>query len=63
VHKELGLIMKIPGQPDYTLVPYKENIFTLKEFSDYTMDFVIVDDTIKEMKLVSPGGTYTYIKK
>jgi CubicO group peptidase (beta-lactamase class C family) len=60
---ESVLIAKIPGQPDYTLVPYKSQKFTLKEFSDYTIEFDMEGDNVKKMKLIAPDGTYDYVKK
>ena len=61
--KEGVLIAKIPGQPAYTLVPYKLHEFTFKEFSDSTIKFVLDGDKVKMMQSISPGGTYDYIKK
>ncbi len=64
VLKEEGvLIAKIPGQPAYTLVPYKLHEFTFKEFSDSTIKFVLDGDEVKMMQSISPGGTYDYMKK
>ena len=57
------LVTKIPGQPYYTLVPYKSHKFTLKEFSDLTIEFVMDDDEVTMMKLIAPNGTYDYTKK
>lgn len=57
------LMAKIPGQPIYTLIPYKLNTFTFKEFSDNTIKFVLEDGEVKKMQSISPGGTYEYMKK
>lgn len=57
------LVTKIPGQPDYTLVPYKSQEFTLKEFSDNTIKFVLDGEEVSMMQFISPDGTYDYLKK
>lgn len=64
IMKDKGvLVTKIPGQPNYTLVPYKSHKFTLKEFSDLTIEFVMDDDEVTMMKLIAPNGTFDYPKK
>ena len=55
--------MIIPGQPDYTLIPYKPQEFILKEFSDNTIRFILDGDQVKMMQSVSPEGIYEYLKK
>jgi len=61
--EEGGLQMKIPGQPDYTLIPYKPREFTMKEFSDNTIKFIMEDGEVTMMQSISPNGTYDYTKK
>ena len=64
IMKDKGvLVTKIPGQPNYTLVPYKSHKFTLKEFSDLTIEFIMKGDEVIMMKLIMPAGTYDYSKK
>jgi len=63
LNKEGVLKAMIPGQPAYTLVPYKKHEFTLKEFSDSAIRFVLDGDVVKMMQSVTPGGTYDYLKK
>ena len=60
---KIKLVVRIPGQPDYTLVPYKKNKFTFNEFSDYTVEFTVVGTEVKTMKLSSPVGTYELKRK
>ena len=60
---EKTLVTKLPGQPEYTLEPYKPHFFTMKEFSDITMEFTIDGDEAKAIKLVVPNGTYEYMRK
>ena len=57
------LVTKVPGQPDITLVPYKAHKFTVKKFSDVTVEFSMAGDEVKMMKLILPSGTYDYTKK
>jgi CubicO group peptidase (beta-lactamase class C family) len=63
LNKEGVLNAKIPGQPVYTLIPYKKHEFTFKEFSDSTIKFILDDDEVKMMQSITPGGTYDYLKK
>ena len=63
LNKEGGLKAMIPGQPAYTLVPYKKHEFTFKEFSDSTIRFVLDGDVVKMLQSVTPRGTYDYLKK
>lgn len=63
LNEEGVLMAKIPGQPTYTLIPYKLDEFTFKEFSDTTIKFVLDGDIVKMMQSISPGGTYEYVKK
>ena len=63
LNKEGVLKAMIPGQPAYTLVPYKKHEFTFKEFSDSTIKFVLDGDVVKMMQSITPGGTYEYLKK
>lgn len=60
---EKDLVTKLPGQPEYTLLPYKQDFFTMKEFSDTTMEFIHEGDKVKSLKMVAPYGTYEYVKK
>jgi hypothetical protein len=61
---EEGILqMKIPGHPDYTLIPYKVNEFTMKEFSDITLRFLLDGEKVTGMQYISPGGRYEYVKK
>lgn len=60
---ENTLVTKIPGSPEFTLEPYKPDSFTMKEFSDITMDFSSDGTEIKTLKLVVPNGVYEYTRK
>lgn len=63
IKDEEVLILKIPGQPVYTLVPYESQEFTLKEFSDNTIKFVLEGGNVTMMQFISPDGAYDYLKK
>jgi len=63
LNEEGMLILKIPCQPVYTLLPYKSQEFTLREFSDNTIKFIQDGDEVKMMQFISPDGTYEYLKK
>lgn len=50
-------------QPYNKLIPYKSHMFTLKEFSDYIIEFILKDDEVMMMRWIMPHGTYDFIKK
>ena len=56
--KDDTLMLLVPGQPEYTLIPIKENEFVVKGLSGYKAEF-------KEAKLIlhQPNGTFTAVKK
>jgi len=56
-------MLSIPGQPDYELVPYKENEFKLKEFSDTKMVFKLENGKVVSITQVSGNGEYESKKK
>ena len=51
-------MLLVPGQPEYALIPIKENEFVVKGLSGYKAEF-------KEAKLIlhQPNGTFTAVKK
>lgn len=57
------LMVSVPGQPDYELVPYKENEFKLKEFSDFKMVFKTENGKVVSVTQVSGTGEYEFKKK
>ena len=56
--KDDTLMLLVPGQPEYALIPIKENEFVVKGLSGYKAEF-------KEAKLIlhQPNGTFTAVKK
>jgi len=59
-----NLILTVPGQPQYELVPYKGTEFNLKNLTGYSVEF-IVDKTgkVTEAKVTQPNGVFTAKKK
>jgi hypothetical protein len=46
------------GEPDIELIPYKPNLFKTKEFADFTIEFVIENNTVISMKAKDGSGEY-----
>ena len=63
VKNDNQLFMKIPGQPESKLLPYKTNVFKSESSSDTTIEFVVENGRAKMMKLKVPSGEYECIKK
>jgi hypothetical protein len=57
------LVLTIPGQPNYELLPYKKDKFRLKQFADILITFISENGVIKAFELSDPSGVYKYIKK
>ncbi|WP_405608575.1 serine hydrolase [Polaribacter sp. Asnod1-A03] len=60
--KEEKLMLFVPGQPEYTLTPIKENEFIIKGLTGYKARFEINKNTLN-LVLIQPNGTFTAIKK
>ncbi len=58
------LVLFVPGQPKYELVPYKGTEFNLKNLAGYSVEF-IVDKAgkVTEAKVTQPNGVFTAKKK
>ena len=54
-----GLLMDVPGQPQYTLIPISDSEFTLKGIPGYKARFGINKDKVIELHMVQPNGTFT----
>ncbi|MFP4082262.1 MAG: serine hydrolase [Candidatus Aminicenantes bacterium] len=52
------LFATIPSQPTMELVPYKGTEFTLKGLEGYSIEFVIEQSRVTEIKVSQPGGTF-----
>lgn len=57
------LVLTIPGQPNYELLPYKKDKFRFKQFADILISFINENGIIKAFELSDPSGVYKYIKK
>jgi len=55
----------LPGQPQYTLEPFKETTFRIKGLNGYTVEFVLdkKGEAAKSLKFIQPNGIFEAIKK
>jgi len=61
---EKDLILSVPDQPEYELVPYKGTEFNLKNLTGYSIEFVVNEaGTVTEAKITQPNGVFTAKKK
>jgi hypothetical protein len=60
---EATLLLVIPGQPSYQLIPYKPGKFKMKEFSDTLIEFVSEGGRITGFKMTDPSGEVFYKAK
>ena len=60
---ETTLIMTVPGQPDYELVPIGNENFNIKNLDGYSTKFVIDGDKANELILNQPNGVFTAKRK
>jgi len=57
------LILTVPGQPDYELIPKGTNEFDIKGLTGYSVKFNDASGKIIEMVLNQPNGVFTAKKK
>ena len=58
------LMMFVPGQPEYELVPVKENIFNLKIASGFSVRFEKnTDGKVIALYSIQPNGTFKATRK
>ena len=61
---EKTLVLTVPGQQEYTLVPYKGTTFNLKGFFGYSIEFIMDESgNVTEAKITQPNGVFTAKKK
>ena len=61
---ENTLILTVPGQPEYELVPYKGTEFNLKNLSGFSIRFKMdASGQVTEAILTQPNGVFTVKKK
>lgn len=54
------LTVTIPGQPTYTLTPYKTHQFNLKGLEGYSMKFTIEGSKATKATFIQPNGSFTF---
>lgn len=58
------LVLNVPGQPEYELVPIENNKFSIKSLSGFTIQFNVNDkNEVVEMMSIQPNGTFKAPKK
>ncbi|MBN7812233.1 serine hydrolase [Algoriphagus sp. H41] len=60
--KSEQLMLLVPGQPEYTLIPTKEDEFVIKGLSGYKARFEKTESAFN-LVLIQPNGTFTATKK
>jgi CubicO group peptidase (beta-lactamase class C family) len=60
---EGSLWLSAPGQPSYQLIPYKPLTFRFKQFSDYSLVFVLEKEIVTGFRQIDPSGVYECKKK
>lgn len=61
---EKALVLTVPGQPEYELVPYKGTEFNLKNLAGFSVEFIMDESgAVKEAKITQPNGVFTAKKK
>ena len=53
------LTVTVPGQPTYTLAPYKENEFNFADLSGFSTVFKVEDGVATELAFHQPNGVFT----
>jgi hypothetical protein len=58
------LILSVPGQPEYELIPVDKNKFSIKSLSGFTVQFNANDkNEITELLSIQPNGTFKATRK
>jgi len=60
---ENTLMLLVPGQPDYELIPVKEHEFDFKSLKGFKVKFVLENNEVKSADFVQPNGVFNAIKK
>jgi len=64
IQGENTLVMVIPGQPKYALVPVRGTTFDLKELAGYSIEFKLdATGRVNEAVFYQPGATFVAKKK
>jgi CubicO group peptidase (beta-lactamase class C family) len=61
---EKTLMVLVPGQPDYEMVPVKENMFNFKALSGYSVQFEKDEKgNVTSLSFIQPNGTFKAKRK
>jgi CubicO group peptidase (beta-lactamase class C family) len=61
---ENTLVLTVPGQPPYELVPYKGTEFTIKKLKEFSIKFIMDESgTVTGLESHQPNGVFTAKKK
>jgi hypothetical protein len=61
---EKTLMLFVPGQPEYELLPVKKDVFNLKILSGFSVRFEKNDkDEITAVYFIQPNGTFKAMRK
>jgi CubicO group peptidase (beta-lactamase class C family) len=64
VKDEKKLVLNVPGQPEYELVPIDKNKFSIKTLSGFTVQFNVNDkNEVTELLSIQPNGTFKAMRK
>jgi hypothetical protein len=64
IKDENTLMVFIPGQPDYEVIPVKPDVFNLKILSGYSVQFdKDASGKITALNFVQPNGTFKAKRK
>ncbi|RXJ49489.1 serine hydrolase [Gelidibacter gilvus] len=58
IKNETVLYLFVPGQPEYELMPTEKHKFSLKVADGFKIEFFETDNTITDMNLIQPNGTF-----
>jgi CubicO group peptidase (beta-lactamase class C family) len=62
VKQEGSLFVKIPGEPEEQLMPYKGLKFRVKDFADVVLEFVVENGQVKALKYRDPSGESVFMR-
>jgi len=62
--KDAALILYVPGQREYELIPLGEHLFQFEALDNYKVEFIESDEKeINGVKLIQPNGTFVANRK
>jgi CubicO group peptidase (beta-lactamase class C family) len=61
--KGSSLVVTVPGQPPYDLVPAGDEVFSLKGLTGFSLQFVVAGDKITAAKFIQPNGVFEAKRK